>query len=309
MSSLQNRMYNHEVTPPTNAWEKIAAALDESHLQNEFPGKLYNTTVPPPASAWDKINAVLDNGGFQHEFPSRLYNMEVAPPAGIWDKVAASLSETTTPVQAPVRRLSPFFRYAAAAVFIGAIAWGIIRLAVNSNNTGDGSVMASGRNDSNLANDNKTPGPATTPIPSIATNENEDDDDAIEKSKTLLAKLDRPARKTSRAITSSLITTSNNDDVIAERNLSQTIYAYADHIPNLADRYVMLMTPDGNIIRMSKKWSELLCCVSGEEQDEGCKDQLKKWQEKMATSTLAPSPGNFMDILGLARSLDESNDL
>lgn len=92
-------------------------------------------------------------------------------------------------------------------------------------------------------------------------------------------------------------------------DLSQTLYAYADHIPTLADRYVMLMTPDGNIIRMSKKWSDLLCCVSGEEQDADCKDQLKKWQQKIASSELAPSPGNFMDILGLVNSLNESNGL
>ena len=77
----------------------------------------------------------------------------------------------------------------------------------------------------------------------------------------------------------------------------------------LTDRYIMLMTPDGNIIRMSKKWSDLVCCVSGEEQDADCKDQLKKWQEKMAASSLAPSPGNFMDILSLVNSLDENNEL
>ena len=44
------------------------------------------------------------------------------------------------------------------------------------------------------------------------------------------------------------------------------------------------MTPDGNIIRMSKKWSGLVCCVSGEEQDEDCKNQIKKWQKKIATA-------------------------
>jgi hypothetical protein len=95
----------------------------------------------------------------------------------------------------------------------------------------------------------------------------------------------------------------------ADKELSQSIYAYEDHVPTIAERYVMLMTPDGNIIRMSKKWSELVCCVAGEDQDKDCKDQIKKWQEKIATSSLAPSPGNFMDILNLVNSLNEGSEL
>ena len=90
-----------------------------------------------------------------------------------------------------------------------------------------------------------------------------------------------------------------------DTELTQSIYAYEEHVPNLAESYIMLMTPDGNIIRMSKKWSDLVCCVSGEEQDDDCKDQLKKWQQKIATSSLAPSPGNFMDIFSLVSSLNE----
>ncbi len=84
------------------------------------------------------------------------------------------------------------------------------------------------------------------------------------------------------------------------------VYAYNELSPtNIADRYVMLMTPNG-IVRMSKKLGNLVCCVSGQEQDEDCKDQLKKWQEKIACSPVAPSPGNFMDILSLVSSLNNN---
>jgi hypothetical protein len=67
----------------------------------------------------------------------------------------------------------------------------------------------------------------------------------------------------------------------------------------------MLMTPNG-IVRVSKKLGDIVCCVTGEAEDEDCKDQLKKWQQKMATTTVAP--GNFMDILTLVSSLND-NDL
>ncbi len=42
---------------------------------------------------------------------------------------------------------------------------------------------------------------------------------------------------------------------------------------------------------MSKKLGNIVCCVAGEEQDDECKDQLKKWQEKIAASPVAPRTG------------------
>ena len=308
MSSLQDKMYNHELTPPATAWEKIVTALDESLLENKFPSKLYIIEISPPDTSWKKIDDTLNEEQFQNEFPSRLYNMEIAPPATAWGKVAAGLNTTnefvTTPT--PVRRLVPFLRYVAAAIFIGVVAYGIIKLTVNTGDKENSTTLATTPKDSSITAKNKPADTGTAQAPGI--NINKDEDVALEKSKTTIAKLDRPIKRVSRGITSSMITSSVDEDV-TDISLSQSIYAYADHIPDIADRYVILMTPDGNIIRMSKKWSDLLCCVSGEEQDADCKYQLKKWQEKMATSTLAPSPGNFMDILGLVNSLNENNGL
>ena len=307
MSSLQDKMYNHEVTPPVNAWGKIATALDEAHLQNEFPSKLYNIEVAPQASAWDKIISRLEEIQFQNEFPSRLYNMEVIPPATAWEKVAAGLTTKTESVNTPVRRLSPILRYAAAAIFIGAVAYGIIRLTVNTDNKENSAVLATDRKDSSIADKPKKADPQKNQTAKI--NPIEAEDETLEKSKILIARSDRSVKRIAKAISSSVITVSENNGEDTDADLSQSIYAYADHIPDISDRYVMLMTPDGNIIRMSKKWGDLLCCVSGEEQDADCKDQLKKWQEKIATSSLAPSPGNFMDILGLVNSLNDDNGL
>lgn len=309
MSSLQDKMYNQEVTPPENTWEKIAAALEEAHLQNTFPSRLYNTEMAPPASAWEKITAGLDNEQTQNEFSSRLYNMEVTPPATAWEKVATGLNKTaeTVNTKIPIRRLSPILRYAAAAIFIGTVAYGIIRFTVPTDNKENSAVLATDRKDSSIADKTKLTDPGKAQTTGI--NANQTEDEMLEKSKTLVAKLDRPVKRIARAISSSVITPNENNNEDTDADLSQSIYAYADHIPNISDRYIMLMTPDGNIIRMSKKWGSLLCCVSGEEQDADCKNQLKKWQEKMAASPLAPSPDNFMDILGLVNSLNDSNGL
>src|SRR5258705_4353274 len=92
---LQNKMYDYEVTPPADLWEKIAAELDESELA--------------------------------HEFPSKLYEIEITPPVAAWSKIEASLNAED--VESPQRKkLFPVFRYAAAAVIIGLVALGSIQL-------------------------------------------------------------------------------------------------------------------------------------------------------------------------------------
>jgi hypothetical protein len=272
MSSLKDKLYNHEVTPPPGTWDKIAINIDEAEMANKF--------------------------------PARLYNMEVAPPANSWEKVNASLNPVVEPSVSLLKRIPAFFRYAAAAIFIGAIAFGIIKLTASSNNHENNTAQASINKDSSESVKNKPTLGEQTQRAKINTDE---DDAALEQSKNLVAKLDRSAKTITRKFNTGRTHIPYIDDSDAE--LSQSIYAYEDHVPNMADRYVMLMTPDGNIIRMSKKWSDLLCCVSGEEQDPECKDQLKKWQQKMATSSLAPSPGNFLDILGMVNSLNENTEL
>lgn len=273
MSSLQDKMYNYEAAPPATAWEKIAASLDKELFQNQF--------------------------------SSKLYNLEVAPPATAWEKVAASINTTTEPLTTPIKRLSPFLRYAAAAIFIGGLAYSIIKLSVNTGDKEYSSAMTTVSTDSSIADKNKPADLEKTQTADV----NAYADETIAENKTLLARPGWPEKKPTRTITSSvgMINADNRDDT--DPNQSQSIYAYADYIPNTTDSYVMLTTPDGHIIRMSKKWSGLLCCVSGEEQDTGCKEQLKKWQEKIATSSLAPSPGNFLDILGLVNSLNENPEL
>lgn len=274
MSSLRDKIYNYEEIPPAGTWDKIAIDLDEAELANKF--------------------------------PDQLYNMEATPPAHTWDKVYSALNPANEPAIPIFKRLRPFVRYAAAAIFIGAVAFGIIKLTAGSSDTLNTTVQSAGTKDSSESGKIE-PGGVIEEIQATPKSVVDEGDAALEQSKKMVARLDRSVKTISAKLNAGSGQYRYTDNL--DKELTQSIYAYEDHVPNLADRYVMLMTPDGNIIRMSKKWSELLCCVSGEEQDADCKDQLKKWQQKMASSSLAPSPGNFMDILGLVNSLNEGSEL
>ncbi len=304
MNSLQNRLYNQEVTPPENTWKNIAAALDNPESQNEFPVLLYDIEVNPPEHTWEKIMTRLDESPVKNEYQLRLHNMEMVPPEPVWEKVASLLDSKNVFAQTPGWKIRPFLRYAAAAIFLGAVAFGISKITEDKERPP--TVFSTNiNNDSSVSENNKTDNSLETQIPEV--NSRQEYSSTASRNRPVYASITRPEKRILRAIQSSMVT--NMNEIVGDNDFSQSLYAYEDHIPNIADRYVMLMTPDGNIIRMSKKWSDLLCCVSGIEQDADCKNQLKEWQEKIATSTLAPSPGNFMDILGLVNSLNENNEL
>ncbi len=255
MSSLQDKLYNYEQTPPAKVWDKISSALDESHLTEEFPSKLYNAEIMPPANAWDKI--------------------------------AGALETEQAPVIPILRKAFSFFRYAAAAVLIGAVAFAVFKWTHGNHTSSEIGVAPF-----DTANKKR---PADHPI-------------KIETAQ-LPAQVEKEIVSSNREVqikSRSAKRIKNNYSVSDNIDAGEPIYAYNELTPNLADRYIMLMTPDGGVIRMSKKWGNLVCCVSGQEQDENCKDQLKKWQEKIACSPNTTSAGNFMDILSMVTALNDS---
>jgi hypothetical protein len=261
MSSLKDKLYDYEQAPPPTAWDKIAAALDESHIPDKFPSTLYNAVATPPHDAWEKITSALEPA-------------EAAPVA--------------------INRKLSFVRYVAAAAVIGLVAFGIFKLTRSNNNKTGTEIAITPTNPVKHADT----GSGTRRIPSESamppeTRNVEDDNNEINNEPNVSTEIVK-ARSVKKSKTS--YAGSNGTDAL------EASYAYNEHTPNLADRYIMYMTPEGGIVRMSKKWGNLVCCVSGQEQDPDCKDQLKKWQEKLACAPTAN--GNFMDILSLVNTLN-----
>lgn len=324
-SELKHRMYDYEVTPPVTAWDKIAAALDESHLTDQFPRKLYAAVVTPPPAAWDAVSASLDELYPGNRFPSTLYNLEAAPPVSAWDKIASALDSGEKKTPRPRIAVMPWMRYAAAAVILAAIAFGSVRILGKQEEAGQ--EVATG-NGTSLPIKEGLPGnplketPSNTATPadqqSLAAEEARNDA-ALEQSKHTYASLDRGDKKRMKKVSEEFFqlpadpieVAANFNPVHTYEELACTdvntpVFAGSSTI-DIAGRYAMLLTPEGHYIRISKKLGDLVCCVSGEQQDDECLDQLKKWRKKIANSPVAPSPGNFMDIVDLVNALKDSN--
>lgn len=297
-------LYNQQATPPVGTWQKISDSLDESAFVADYSSKLSGLAMPAPVSAWNKIAASLDEEVFVKDYSSRLSGMEVNPPLSAWEKIKHDLTSETTTKESG--RVIPWIRYAAAAVIVGFIAWGALQLF----NTKSGDAVITKENISPAEKTNevaKNNSPVLIPDNSRA---NEDitaatdearNDAALEASKKTYAKLDMNIAK-------SKVKNAADFYFIPEETYEPGVRGLGNWEPpvtteNIAERYITLMTPDGNIIRISKKLSDIVGCVAGAEQDEECLDQLKIWRQKLANPKTVNTPGSFMEILGLVNSL------
>lgn len=259
---------------------------------NNLRDKMLNYQVPPPAGVWNRVADALEESEQGLLFPKNLQQMEATPPAAAWDRIVNALDEAATPepVKPLFLRLPQLVKYAAAVIVIALAAYGVIKL--GGGDTDDPvNTMAGNQN-------NSLPATAAPAIKSDAVSANSAP--AGINSNNLQEAGNNHSRLARSGNTESVATGA----IASSHNISRAIYTYSDHIPPVADRYITLLTPDGSFIRMSKKWSNLLCCVAGEEQDSDCKNQLKEWQDKLAESSILSAPGNFMDIVSLVNSLN-----
>lgn len=293
---IRHTLLNHEVPPPPAAWDFILTELNEMETLKSVGQQLYGAEVTPADQNWNRILTGLDeiNIGLQ------LAAVEQTPPLGTWEKIALELDATT---QTPVKKITHWWRYAAAAAILLTIGFGIVRM-----------TQPSAKGEETALKQDTIPGgnPAKEELNTVtleelvtvapAENEEARNDAALEASKKTYAKLEYPAKKIAREVSGFYFNSYTGEP--GTRGITTT----DNDIPEnkTADRYITLMTPEGNIIRVSKKLGGMVCCISGEAEDPACTDQLKKWREKIVASSLGHSADSFMDLLQLVNAAEEN---
>jgi hypothetical protein len=283
---IRYKLNTLEELPPVSAWQSISNELDDINSAALLQHKLEGLTQPVPETAWQNIANSLEQHTDEAAIASTLLMAEVTPPVMAWENIKQSLDETR-----PAKRFSfGWAKYAAAAavlIFLGLSGYKYF-FSAKKQQAGVAAIPV-----------NKKPLPKSTVPEEVtavekSTSQKEDDirdDEALEKSKKTYARLDVTKRRVD--VASDFRFTDYNDVEDAGND---------NYNSNLSERYIVLMTPEGNFIRVSKKLGNLVCCVSGEEQDPECREQVEKWRKQIACSG-AGHPGNFGDILSLLSSL------
>ena len=285
-------------------------------MNNSWSDRLKQVESVPPEKGWDKIAASLDESFTGRAFPITLYNLEAEPPAGAWKSIQDTLDQEIRAMETPVRRVyfpTKLIRYTVAACLLGLIVFAGIKFFSVSRPEGSVAVeqpaaAPTGNGaDKQADTDNKT-----------AFSDPDKDAGISDKGRPGLARPDLPGRSLSSRASArlyrspALLASSITDDMGLEKTpeIQYSHRAAVNDAPadQTTSRYLMFKDSEGRFIKISKKLTSLFCCVSGEEQDDNCNDQLKKWREKIASSSFIPSPDNFMDILDLVNSLQDNRN-
>lgn len=304
-SGIKNKMYNLEVMPPAAVWGKITSALDDSALAQKISSRLNTIEVIPPTSVWQSINVSLDEQLLEKEYAEKLTHIHITPPPGSWNKIKLLLNSEAVIATTEKRKISPLLKYAAAAIITGLLAWGGVQLlSADSSKTNVATIDKPSPNSFTETPVINNPLDENIAVPDVtASLEEARNDAALEASKKTFARLDVTARRSKIKNAADFYFVTDNYEPAA-RGFS--IDPIAKPAADITNRYIILMTPDGNIIRMSKKLRELVCCVSGEDQDKDCIDQMKKWRENIGNPSSTHSSSNFIDVLDIVKCMQEN---
>lgn len=293
MNSLK-KIYDIEVTPPAGAWNNIARELDEIEKYKSLAENITTLEVAPPPALWAKIAGQLEETRQEQNMAARFYNLESEVPAMAWDRIQRELDDQealeiiekklsglqVTPPPSAWKHIKTalnnqghkslvvpmhhgWLKYAAAACFIAIISITAFFILEDSHENNAGNSIVN-------AGGGNTPSPV-----------------AVKQSQP------SQAAQSSKEHTLASIRT----------KLGNAYAVSMEANTDLQNRYIILMTEDGNIVRMSKKVSNMADCIAGE--DKSCDDQLSKWQKEMANNAAAAGPDNFLDILDIASGSEQ----
>jgi hypothetical protein len=224
------------------------------------------------------------------DIKNRMYNFETPPPDGIWDAIAADLDRNEAKVIPISSKKKNYTFYYIAAASVGIILFCLILFTNRSHNSNP--QLATGPYEvkkDNASNNDSTNNTVmmTVPIeekPNTKNNTNPDNSLAPNK-----AQKELPNKKQTKEEAKKSFSTDN--ELIAS---------------NSPAKYMTIEGPQGQPVKVSSKMALL---IDSSETKIASKPiwnkKINEWREIMKGNTLAPTPGNFLDIMELTKTLKD----
>jgi hypothetical protein len=222
----------------------------------------------------------------------KLNNYSVPPPEGVWEDIASKLDAEQSNVKPLVKRKRTYYFMAAAAGIVVIIAcFALFTILSNSKEKQVVSSMDSTKVQGNeLAKNNEKP---TNQAQNESLMRVPDKDVVKSKDHTVGSRNNTPAKKVIQEKKEVRETSIPDSSVNKERE---------------NNNYITIAGPEDQPVKISAKAAALI-----ESSDRNnpphtvWNKKINKWRDIMKSNTLAPTPGNFLDIVELNNTLVDKN--
>jgi len=221
----------------------------------------------------------------------KMYNYETTPPSGVWESIASQLDVKEAKVIAINNNRSKQFYFMAAAS-VGIIIFCVILFTTRSPKAVKEKPVYSTSTSEQISNDQKNEAETsqdenvriTVPVEEKKDETNKDNDELLAKNNTVKGGGNEKIKK---------------EDFQKSDSTDTKLIA-----SNIDPRYITIEGLQGQPVKVSSKMATLI-----DSSDESVppkptwNKKINEWREIMKGNTLAPTPGNFLDIIELTRTL------
>lgn len=319
-----NKIRSHQETPPTGVWLYIANELDNEseNASANLKARILNYEVAPPSGSLQNIFDVLESETIQQtpKFVSRLQQYTQEPPSGTWEKILQQLDNTEGKIVSFNNRKnkqSIYLKMAAAASVIAVITTALFLLNNKSEDNSDNTIAVVAP-ETNKVNVPKTEQEKIT-LPASDSQENKLQQTATTNS--LKQKNQQPVEisipelvNNNETADLALDPVTINKEKLQNANGETPVDIALLNTPNT---YISITGPDGQTVKVSSKFSNLLGYLTDKNPDTRenidiiiqesaiWKEKFAQWRDKMTNNSVAPSFTNFLDIIELSKVLED----
>jgi hypothetical protein len=211
---------------------------------------------------------------------NKMYNYETPPPDGVWESIAAELDTNDARVIPMGKKKNKIFYFAAAAASVVIIIFCVLFFTNRSSNSNEHFTFSNEtKNDSSIKNN---------VIITVPTEERVTVKKNIEGKHKVQKEIQDQNQQNQNE------ETKNTDNVDKDAIASNT------------STYITVEGPQGQPVKINSKMATL---IDSSETKTSSKPiwnkKINEWREIMKANTLAPTPGNFLDIIELTKSVKD----
>ncbi len=222
------------------------------------------------------------------DIKSKMYNYETTPPEGVWNSIVAELDGNEAKVVPLARRRNKNFAYLAAAS-VATLLFSLIFFINRFSNSANEEYVKSASNTNNKSDSrvNNTNVIMTVPIEEKTITNNK-----IENTELLTQnKLKENGSQIKRK------------EVIKDKPSADNNLIARNVAPS---RYITIEGPQGQSVKVSSKMASLIDSTETKLSSKPIwNKKIDEWREIMKVNTLAPTTGNFLDIVELTKTLKD----